>query len=220
MFLSLTARPKRRHHRPEMSRKRYPVRIPRYASGIRAQEPRGGAGRSWWARRWTERLEAMGLGPRLGRGRHYAVSGQVVEMRMEGPLVTAKVVGTRPDPYTVTVAFRTPEGEARSRIVSAIASEPMLAARIMADDLPTEVEGFFRAEGLDLFPGGRLPDDPADAPGRRRYDVTTSCSCPDYANPCKHASAVLLILGEEISRRPSALLELRGIGLEELCGEE
>ena len=165
MFLSLTARPKRRHHRPEMSRKRYPVRIPRYASGIRAQEPRGGAGRSWWARRWTERLEAMGLGPRLGRGRHYAVSGQVVEMRMEGPLVTAKVVGTRPDPYTVTVAFRTPEGEARSRIVSAIASEPMLAARIMADDLPTEVEGFFRAEGLDLFPGGRLPDDPADHRG-------------------------------------------------------
>jgi len=203
-----------------MSRKRYPVRIPRYASGIRAQEPRGGAGRSWWARRWTERLEAMGLGSRLGRGRHYAVSGQVVEMRMEGPLVTAKVVGTRPDPYTVTVAFRTPEGEARSRIVSAIASEPMLAARILADDLPTEVEGFFRSEGLDLFPGGRLPDDPSDAPGRRRYDVTTSCSCPDYANPCKHASAVLLILGEEIARRPSALLELRGIGLEELCGEE
>jgi uncharacterized Zn finger protein len=73
------------------------------------------------------------------------------------------------------------------------------------------VESFFREEGFDLFPGGRL------APGR--YDMTTGCSCPDYANPCKHVSAVLLILGEEIARRPSTLLALRGIAVEELYDE-
>lgn len=203
-----------------MSKKRYPVRIPRYAAGIRAQEQRGGASRCWWARRWTEKLESMGLGPRLGRGRHYAASGQVVEMRMEGPSVTARVVGTRPDPYAVSVAFRVPADAARKRIVSRLRAEPMLVARLLADDLPTEVERFFKDEGFDLFPGGRLPDDPSDPPGRRRYDMTTSCSCPDYANPCKHASAVLLILGEEIARRPFALLELRGIFAEDLCGED
>ena len=70
-----------------------------------------------------------------------------------------------------------------------------------------EVEAIFRDEGLDLFPGGKL------AP--RTYDVTTSCSCPDYANPCKHVVAVLLILGEEIARRPMTLLELRGIATDE-----
>ena len=52
------------------------------------------------------------------------------------------------------------------------------------------------------------------APGK--YDMTTKCSCPDYANPCKHSSAVLLLLGEEVARRPATLLELRGISLEEL----
>ncbi len=46
--------------------------------------------------------------------------------------------------------------------------------------------------------------------------MTTDCTCPDYANPCKHVSAVLLILGEEIARRPMTLLELRGIEEEEL----
>ena len=50
--------------------------------------------------------------------------------------------------------------------------------------------------------------------------MTTKCSCPDYANPCKHAAAALLILGEEIARRPMTLLELRGILMEDLCDED
>ena len=196
-----------------MSRKKkYPVRIPRYAAGIRAQELRTGAGRSWWARRWMQTMERMGLGARLGRGRNYAMSGQVTEMKIAGPEVSASVVGTRPDPYAVKIAFRAPEGEVRERIVRKIKSEPMLVARLLVDDLPTEVEMAFREEGLDLFPGGKL------APGR--YDMTTSCSCPDYANPCKHSSAVLMILGEEVARRPATLLELRGITMEELCDED
>ena len=191
-----------------MSKKHYPVRIPRYAAGIRAQESRSGGARTWWARRWLEVLERMGLGARLGRGKHYAVSGQVTGMRIEGPHVEAQVVGTRQDPYRVTIDFRVPEGAAREAIVSRIKGEPMLAARLIADDMPTEVEQAFRDCGLDFFPGGKL------APGV--YDMTTACSCPDYANPCKHVSAVLLILGEEIARRPMTLLELRGIGEEEL----
>ena len=189
-------------------KKHYPVRIPRFANGIRAQESRGGTGRNWWFCRWRQVLEGMGLGARLGRGRNYALSGQVTEMRIEGPHVEASVVGTRPEPYRVTVDFRIPEGDARERIVAALRGEPMLVARLLADDLPTEVEELFRAEGFTLFPGGKL--------GPGRYDMTTRCSCPDYANPCKHSSAVLLLLGEEIARRPSTLLDLRGIPMEEL----
>ncbi len=201
-------------------KKRYPVRYPRTAAGIRAQESRGGAGRNWWAKRWLERLEAMGLGSRLGRGKNYALSGQVTEMTLAGPHVAARVVGTRPDPYGVSVDFREPDDAAHARIVSRLRSEPMLVARLLVDELPLEVEQFFREEGCDLFPGGRLPDMPGDPPGKRRYDMTTACSCPDYANPCKHASAVLLILGEEIARRPLTLLELRGFMAEELCDED
>ena len=195
-----------------MSRKRYPVRIPRYATGIRAQESRTGQGRSWWTKEWARRLEAMGLKGRLGRGKNYALSGQVVSMDIEGSRVTAKVQGSRENPYEVTIDFRTPEGVARTRLVKAIRGEPMLVARLLADDLPTEIGFLFRAAGYDLFPGGKL------APGK--YDMTTKCSCPDYANPCKHTAAALLILGEEIARRPMTLLELRGISMEDLCDED
>lgn len=199
-----------------MSHKKYPIRVPRFAAGIRTQESRSGMNRNWWAKRWRSVLENMGLKARLGRGRNYAMSGQVTEMEMEGNEVRAKVQGTRPEPYAVTVSFRMPEGGARARIVAALRAEPMLIARILADDLPTEVEEIFRTEGCCLFPGGRL----ADEGGRRRYDMTTSCTCPDYANPCKHSSAVLLVLGEEIARRPATLLELRGLTMEELYDED
>ncbi len=195
-----------------MSKKRYPVRIPRFAAGIRAQESRTGSGRSWWAKRWTEILEGMGLGGRLGRGKNYATTGQVVSMAIEDNRLVARVQGTRPDPYEVTVSFRTPEGAARANIVAKLRAEPMLVARLLVDDLPTEAETFFLDEGLTLFPGGKL--------GPGRYDMTTKCSCPDYANPCKHTSAVLFILGEAISRRPMTLLELRGISLEDLIDED
>ena len=81
-----------------MSRKHYPVRIPRYAAGIRAQESRTGSGRSWWAKEWAARLESMGLKGRLGRGKNYAVSGQVTTMEIDGNTVRATVVGTRAEP--------------------------------------------------------------------------------------------------------------------------
>jgi len=195
-----------------MSKKRYAIRIPRFAAGIRAQMSRTGSGRSWWAREWMNRLEAMGLKGRLGRGKNYALFGQVVSMEIEGCRVTARVQGARPDPYVVTVSFRAPDAAAHARIVRAIRREPMRVARLLADDLPTEIERLFRDEGLDFFPGGKL------APGV--YDMTTACTCPDYANPCKHTAAALLILGEEIARRPATLLELRGISLKELCDED
>lgn len=191
-----------------MSKKKYPLRIPRSANGIRSQEPRSGARRIWWAERWQRTLEAMCPGVRLGKARSYAISGQVVGITIESSHVEAVVVGSRPEPYAVTVDFRTPDPEQRARIKLALAKEPILAARLLAGDLPFEAEEAFRLEGLDLFPGGKL------APGR--YDMTTRCSCPDYANPCKHTLAALCILGEEVARRPSLLLELRGIDVDEL----
>jgi len=195
-----------------MSKKRYPLRMPRFAAGIRAQETRAGGGRSWWAKRWMQILEGMGLGVRLGRGKNYAISGQVVSMAIEDNRLLATVQGARPDPYEVSVDFRVPGEDARNRIIARLCAEPILVARLLVDDLPTEIEMLFKDEGLCLFPGGKL--------GPGRYDMTTKCSCPDYANPCKHTSAVLLLLGEEIARRPATLLALRGIRLEDLYDED
>lgn len=189
-------------------KKQYGPRKPRYAAGIKLQDVRGVASRSWWAKRWLDVVASKTLGGRFGRGRVYAISGQVLEIALDGPRVDALVLGVRPEPYRVAIRFRTPEGDARERIVGRIKSEPMFVARLLSGEMPTEIEGFFRDEGFDLFPGGKLSSD--------CYDMTTHCTCPDYANPCKHSFAVLLVLGEEIARDPAKLLALRGIPMDEL----
>lgn len=198
-----------------MSRKRYPLRIARGAHGIRAQSLRTLARKDWWARRWIAALEAMRLGPRFGRGRQYATDGQVTELVLEGPHVEATVVGSREAPYRLTLDFISATGAAQERIASAIATEPMLLGRLLTDDLPTEIEPLFRAEGIPLFPqSAPLNRDN----GRPAYDVKMHCSCPDWARPCKHLVAVMLLLGEEVAQRPSTLLSLRGIDLDDLAG--
>lgn len=197
-----------------MVRKVYPLRRPRFAKGIRSQETRAGTGRAEWAKKWFAALERIDMGGRFGRGRNYAMSGQVVEVKRKGEIgksqVVAKVQGVRDGAYEVTIDFRVPPKAVRGRIAAAIRREPMLVARLLAGEMPMEVEEIFRREGYDLYPGSRLEKGP------RRYDVVTGCTCPDYANPCKHVFAAMIILGEEIARRPSLLVELRGITMEEL----
>ena len=202
-----------------MSRKRYPLRVTRGAHGIRAQDLRTLARKDWWARRWIASLEAMRLGPRFGRGRQYATDGQVTELVLDGPHVEATVVGSREAPYRLTLDFTAATGEAQKRIASAIAAEPMLLGRLLTDDLPTEIETFFRAEGLPLFPQAAPLTGKAAilaAPVKPVYDVKMHCSCPDWSRPCKHLVAVMLLLGEEVAQRPSTLLSLRGVDIEDL----
>ena len=133
---------------------------------------------------------------------------------VEGSHVSASVVGSRPEPYRVTLDFTAAEGAARERIAEAILLQPMTFGRLLAGDLPVEAGELFRAEGIPLFPQaeprGKTPE------GKMIWDVVMRCSCPDWSRPCKHMAAVLLLLGEEVARRPATLLALRGVDVEDL----
>jgi uncharacterized Zn finger protein len=166
--------------------------------GIRARSRRGAFGQSWWARRWIAVLEGFELGGRLQRARSYARRGQVVSIAVEKGRVDAVVQGSRPDPYTVTLETRTlPAGE-WTRLAATLTREARFAAKLLAGEMPPDVEEAFRAAGLSLFPA-------------RREDLRTACSCPDWSNPCKHIAAVYYLLGEEFDRDPFLIFRLRGL---------
>ena len=181
---------------------------PREAKGgIRAQSKRGDFGASWWARRWVQALEGFSIGSRLSRGRSYARRGQVVAIDVGPGEVTASVQGSRKRPYRVSIAVATlPESDLH-RLQAALAERPVFAASLLAGRMPDNVEDAFADVGLSLFPS-------------RMRDLETDCSCPDFANPCKHIAAVYLLLGEEFDRDPFLIFRMRGIERDELLGPD
>jgi uncharacterized Zn finger protein len=170
--------------------------------GIKARSKAGEFGQSWWAKRWIDVLNGFNLGARLDRGRNYARRGQVLSIEIEPGVVKAKVQGSRPQPYDVTIHTRTLSVADRKALGAELASQAIFAAKLLAGEMPHEVEDVFKAAGLSVFPS-------------RVSDLTTECSCPDWSNPCKHVAAVYYLLGEEFDRDPFLIFTLRGLPREE-----
>jgi uncharacterized Zn finger protein len=182
----------------------YPRSTPRRAEGgIKSQSRRGQFGESWWAKRWIQVLEGFNVGARLARGRSYARSGQVLSISVEEGRVTAKVQGSRPKPYDVSIEVKTLSKTDWTRVLDALGRQAMFAAKLLAGEMPQDIEPVFAEVGLSLFPS-------------RRADLTTRCSCPDASNPCKHIAAAYYLLGEEFDRDPFLIFTLRGLGREDL----
>ena len=182
----------------------FPKSTPRQAKGgIKAQSKRGGFGQSWWAKRWVQVLESFDIGTRLSRGRAYARSGQVLSVEIEPGLVKAKVQGSRPKPYNVRIRIKTLAPHDGDKLAAALSSQVLFTAKLLAGEMPHDIEQVFTASGLALFP-------------ERSSDLDTDCSCPDWSNPCKHVAAVYYLLGEEFDRDPFLLFKLRGVDRERL----
>jgi len=182
----------------------YKPASPREAKGgIKAQSKWGAFGKSWWAKRWISVLESFNIGARLGRGRSYARSGQVVSIEIDKGIVKAKVQGTRARPYRVTIKVKVLNLSEWKRLAKILSTKALFAAKLLAGEMPENIEETFKEAGLSLFP-------------EKAGDLETECSCPDWSNPCKHIAAVYYLLGEEFDRNPFLIFKLRGIGQEEL----
>lgn len=150
-----------------------------------------------------EILEASIDSARLARGRSYARRGQVVDIEIEPGLVTASVQGTRKKPYQIRLGFEVLTEEAKALLLFRFRERSSFAARLLAGEMPEEMEKVFKEAGVGLFP---------NKSALRRY----KCSCPDDAAPCKHITAVLLLLAEVFDDDPFLLLKLRGVNREVL----
>ncbi len=175
----------------------------RAKGGIKAQGKRGAFGGSWWAKRWIAVLESFNIGARLGRGRSYARSGQVLSIDIKKGRITATVQGSRATPYYVEIVLKPLSTQAWKRFAKTLGGQPYFTAKLMNGQMPDEIEDVFKESKLSLFP-------------TRLGDLKTECSCPDWSNPCKHIAAVYYLIGEEFDRNPFLIFTLRGIEREEL----
>jgi uncharacterized Zn finger protein len=171
--------------------------------GIRAKSKRGAIGEQWWSRRFIAVLESYGMSGRLQRGRSYARRGQVLEFSLSTGKVTARVQGSRPQPYKVSITVLPLTSAQWREVQSRLASQALFRARLLAGEMPAEIEEVFASCGTPLFP-------------RTAADLDMRCSCPDWSVPCKHLAAVCYVLAEAFDADPFAMLAWRGKGRDDL----
>jgi uncharacterized Zn finger protein len=160
--------------------------------------------REWWAQRWIDVLESFGWTRRLERARIYAREGNVVNIDFYGDAkVSALVQGTAPEPYEVTLSLDPFEDEQWQYVIESMAERAIFSAKLLAGEMPKNIEEVFTANGLSLFP-------------LTKFDIHSSCSCPDQANPCKHIGAVYYLLGDRFSEDPFVLFQFRGRSKEQI----
>jgi uncharacterized Zn finger protein len=171
-----------------------PIRV---EGGLVARSERGSIGSTWWSRRFVAVLESLSMGGRLTRGRTYARKGQVLELRVRPGAVGSTVQGSRPQPYQVSIGFAVLPDEAWQAVESALASQALYRAQLLAGELPGELEQVFADAGAPLFP-------------RTQRELSMRCTCPDVAVPCKHIAATFYLLAERFDDDPFELLQWRG----------
>ena len=156
-------------------------------------------GTTWWGQRWIEALAVVLHGDtrRLARGKSYARAGRTHDLIIKGGEVTAKVMGSRPTPYRVTIEVAQLPASAWNKAIVGMAQQAQFAAELLAGQMPKDIAEVFRAAGTHLFPA-------------KPADLVTSCTCPDLGDPCKHVAATHYVLGEALDRDPFLLFELRG----------
>lgn len=155
------------------------------------------AEREWWAQRWIDVLESFGWRRRLERARNYAREGRVLKLEFQGPKVKAQVQGTAEEPYQVSLGLDPFTEEQWSYVVEELSQRAIYSAKLLAGEMPQSIEDAFTASGLSLFPFSK-------------FDIHSTCDCPDPVNPCKHIGAVYYLLGDAFSQDPFILFELRG----------
>ena len=82
-------------------------------------------------------------------------------------------------------------------MLDTISGQAIFAAQLMDGVMAQEIESAIEAARIPLFPHDQL-------------DVLTDCSCPDYANPCKHIAAVYYLVSEKFDHDPFLMFALLG----------
>lgn len=183
---------------------RFPASVPLPAEGgLATSRQRGAMAATWWSRRFVEVLESYGLGTRMQRGRRYARGGQVVSLDVGAATIAAQVQGSRRTPYLVTVSLPEPAPKQWKAIDASMRAKVGFVARLLAGEVPADLEEVFQATGVALFP-------------RTWKELRTRCSCPDWENPCKHIAAVLYVFADQLDSDPWLLLAWRGRSREEI----
>ncbi len=154
--------------------------------------------RTWWGAAWCENLERYAdYDNRIGRGKSYVRAGAVIDLKMEGGTIRARVQGSRKTPYKIEILI---DPMPRDRYQAAL----KVFGRSI-ENLEALVNGNFSSSLKSLLTDPRIGLFP------KPQEIHFSCSCPDWASMCKHVAAVLYGIGSRLDDNPLLFFDMRGI---------
>jgi uncharacterized Zn finger protein len=159
--------------------------------------------RTFWGEAWCGHLEKFSdYANRLPRGRSYVRNGSVCHLEIQPGRILAKVSGS--EIYDVEIAIRPLPKDRWARLTTLCVGQVGSALELLQGRLSDRVMSIVTDRNQGLFPGPR--------------EMTLDCSCPDWAEMCKHVAAVLYGVGTRLDESPELLFRLRGVDHLDLVG--
>lgn len=160
---------------------------------------------SFWGKAWCENLERYSdFENRLPRGRSYVRNGLIVDLQIEQGTLRALVSGSALYNVKIDIAVAAPSRW--KAICKDCAGSVGSLVELLQGKLSKNVMERVCREGDGLFPAPR--------------EIKVSCSCPDWADMCKHVAAALYGVGARLDAAPDLLFTLRGVDRAQLIAAD
>lgn len=158
---------------------------------------------TWWGIAWNKNLESYSnYESRISRGRNYVRSGYVLDLQIDVGKITSLVQGSGTRPYKIEILIK-PLSKQKWENISNTCSNSVASMEELANGkFPKALENIFTDKMNGLFPSPK--------------EISFDCSCPDYADMCKHVAATLYGVGARFDNDPTLFFKLRDIDFNEL----
>jgi uncharacterized Zn finger protein len=159
--------------------------------------------KTWWGKSWNLNLERYAdYSNRIGRGRSYLRHGAVLDLQISAGQVNSLVQGSRTKPYTVTIKIKGITEKIWKNMKAACAGKLDSLPELLSGKFPKALREVFTAQGRGLFPSPQ--------------EIGFDCSCPDWADMCKHVAATLYGIGTRLDDDASLFFKLRNVKIDDL----
>lgn len=152
--------------------------------------------KSVWGKAWCKHLEQYSdYENRLPRGRSYVRNGLVVDLNIMPGQIQAQVYGS--SLYNVFIKIEPTSNEKWQAITKECSGKIDSLLELLKGNLSKSVMEIITRPESGLFPQPK--------------EISLACSCPDYADMCKHVAAALYAVGARLDTEPEALFTLRQV---------
>ncbi|MEM9373633.1 MAG: SWIM zinc finger family protein [Planctomycetota bacterium] len=174
--------------------------------GVKLKFKAGEDPKSWVTQRILRVAEQAADGEAYREGLEYAHEGQTKRVTLDGVVCEGVIQGRSDKPYKTELHLETFEQREQEQVIGTMGEQVRYAAKLLAGELPSNIEDVFAPLGLRLLP-------------TEADDIRPTCTCSDWSEEkpwCKHAVCLTAIAAERLGDDPMLVFGLRGMPVEDL----